>query len=291
MHQLLSTHKLHTASGPDGISSQMLRATASSICHAITYIFNESPAEAKVPASWKTAYVTPIPKPGDPSAATNYSPISLLPLVSKVLERIIHSRISKFLYANGLLSNCQFGFRPRSSTQEALLHVTNTWHNQLTSNRQVAAVFFDVKKAFDSIPHHHLIKALANIGITGPLLRWISDYLTDRKQRVVLDGTTSDHAPVTSGVPQGSILGPLLFNIAMNSITSLPLSPGANLILYADDILLYKSANSETDIKQLQHDVDIVYQWMQSQGLTPNLSKTQLLPITRSRRAPSSTST
>ena len=224
------------------------------------YIFNESLAQVKVLASWKKAYVTPVPKPGDPSAATNDRPISLLSLVSKVLERIIHSRISKFLYANSLLSNCQFGFRPHYSTQEALLHVTNTWHNQLSNNHQVAAIFFDVKKTFDFIPHHQLIKALANISITGLLPRWISDYLTDHKQRVVLHCTTSDHAPVTSGVPQGSILGPLLFNIAMNSITNLPLSQGAKLILYVDDILLYKPVNSDTDIKQLQCDVDLVYQ-------------------------------
>lgn len=112
-----------------------------------------------MPASWKTANVTPILKSGDPSVATNYRPISLLSLVSKVLERIIHPRISKFLYANNLLSNCQFGFRPHSSTQEALLHVTNAWHNQLASNHQVAAVFFD---AFDSIPHGCLIKGLVS---------------------------------------------------------------------------------------------------------------------------------
>ena len=191
------------------------------------------------------------------------------------MERIIHSRISDFLHAYKLLSNCQFGFRPRSST---LLSVTNTWHNLLSDNKQIAAVFFDVKKAFDTVPHNHLLRALSQSGITGPLLDWISDYLSNRSQKVVLDGTCSNSAQVTSGVPQGSILGPLLFNIFMNSISSLPLSSNSSLILYADDILLSKPINTDKDIRDLQHDVNLISTWMASNGLTPNLKKTQLLP-------------
>ena len=283
VYKYLSTHKSHTACGPDGVSCHMLRATARAITPAITSIFNKCLEQSKLPNDWKTSNVTPILKHGDPSSVLNYRPISLLPLLSKLLERIVHNKISNFLYSNKLLSNCQFGFRPRSSTQEALLSATHCWHQLLSSHRQVAAVFIDAKKAFDSVPHNYLISSLADIGICGPLLRWLSDYLTGRQQRVVLDGTVSHPAPVTSGVPQGSILGPLLFNIHMNSISSLLLSQNARLILYADDILLFKPVNSAADVAHLQQDVNLILSWMDSHGLTPNHSKT-LLPITRTKR-------
>ena len=264
VYKYLSTHKSHTACGPDGVSCHMLRATARAITPAITSIFNKCLEQSKLPNDWKTSNVTPILKHGDPSSVLNYRPISLLPLLSKLLERIVHNKISNFLYSNKLLSNCQFGFRPRSSTQEALLSATHCWHQLLSSHRQVAAVFIDAKKAFDSVPHNYLISSLADIGICGPLLRWLSDYLTGRQQRVVLDGTVSHPAPVTSGVPQGSILGPLLFNIHMNSISSLLLSQNARLILYADDILLFKPVNSAADVAHLQQDVNLILSWMDS---------------------------
>ena len=144
----------------------------------------------------------------------------------------------------------------------------------------MACVFFDVKKAFDSVPHSKIITSLSNIGVNGPLLEWLQDYLSDRRQKVVLDGSISEPVDVTSGVPQGSILGPLLFN--MNSISNLNLSQNATLVLYADDILSFKPIDSATDVNHLQQDVDKILQWMTSQGLTANHSKTQLLPITRS---------
>ena len=159
----------------------MLRATADAISPAITSIFNKSLSQRRVPDNWKTSNVTPISKSGDRSSPSNYRPISLLPLISKILEKIVHSRISHFLYSNQLLSNCQFGFRPRSSTrQEALLSATRSWFNLLANHCQVACVFFDVKKAFDSVPHSKIISSLSSIGVNGPLLEWLQDYLSGR---------------------------------------------------------------------------------------------------------------
>lgn len=184
-----------------------------------------------------------ISKSDDPTFPSNYRPISLLSLVSKVLERIVHTRISAFIYPNNLLSSCQFGFRPCSSTQEALLLVTRNWFQLLSKHRQVACVFFDVKKAFDSVPHRKIISSLSDIGIKGSLLNWLRDYLSGRYQRVVLDGTTSDPVNVTSGVPQGSILSPLLFNIVMNSISKLPLLRNASLILSFSMLMMFFYSN------------------------------------------------
>ncbi len=159
----------------------------------------------------------------------------------------------------------------------------------LTTHRQIATVFLDVKKAFDSVPHPRLIKSLSKIGIQGPLLTWFKDYLSGRSQQVVLDGVTSDPVAVTSGVPQGSILGLLLFNIFMNSITTVPLSTNSHLVLYADDILLFKPINNTSDLLSLQSDIQNILKWLSTNGLTPNDSKTQLLPITRSRNQPTIT--
>ena len=224
VHKLLSQHKTNTATGPDGISGHMLRNTASSISSDLIKIFHLSLTHQKVPMAWKVSNINPIPKSKDIDKCSNCRPISLLSLPSKILERLIHHHVSRFLSKHYLLSDIQFGFRPRSSTQEALLSVTNIWHSMLAKHTQIAAVFLYVKKAFDSVPHNRLIKSLHSIGIQGPLLNWFRDYLTSRSQQVVLDGKSSTTTPVTPGVPQGSILGPLMFNIFMNSISKIPLS-------------------------------------------------------------------
>ena len=191
----------------------------------------------------------------------------------------------KFLTHNKLISDRQFSFRPKFSTQDALLTATRDWHQSLTTSKQVAAVFFDIKKAFDSVPHDQLLKSLHDIGISGALLKLFADYLAGRQQRVVLDGSASNYTQVTSGVPQGSILGPLLYVIFTNSICKVPLSPTSKLLLYADDILLYKPVNSEEERQQLQNDCQSIVDWITQHGLAPNHSKTKLLAISRSRSA------
>ena len=170
-------------------------------------------------------------------------------------------RMMSILYTTGLLSR----------------------HNLLNFNKQVAVVFFDIHKAFDSVPHHLLINSLIDFGVSGCLLMWFKSYFSDRKQRVVLDGESSALIPVTSGVPQGSILGPLLFIVYMNSISQVPLSSGTKLLLYADDIVMYRPVNSQSDVSSLQNDVNSIHRWTIEHGLALNTSKSHLMPITRSR--------
>ena len=151
--RLLSTVKIKTASGPDGISSHMLRNTFSAIAPSLMDMFNSSLSKDIVPAEWKLSNITPLFKgKGDPSCVANYKPISLLSLPSKILEWIIHNRLLDHLLLNNFLSNCQFGFCPGSSTQEALLCATNDWSHCLDRGTSVAAVSLDLSKAFDRVP-------------------------------------------------------------------------------------------------------------------------------------------
>ena len=141
-------------------------------------------------------------------------------------------------------------------------------------------------KAFDKVPHPNLLHSLSAIGVTGPLLQWFESYLTNRSQSVVLSGHSSSLAPVRSGVPQGSILGPLLFIVYVNSLASLNLSSGSCIILYADDILLYRALTSSCDSTLFQQDVDLVSSWIESSGLAINLTKSTLLVISRKHAKP-----
>ena len=239
IRKLLTSMPSKTASGPDGISSQMLKISASSVAPQLSALFNLSLSSGSVPTDWKLSNITPVYKAGDPSLVSNYRPISLLSLPSKILERIVHNKLLDYFLSNSLLFRSQFGFQPSSSTQEALISATTDWHKLLDSMANVAAVFFDLSKAFDSIPHSSILNALSGVGISGSLHQWFASYLSNRRQCVVLDGCSSTPADVSSGVPQGSILGPLLVILYMDSITLVQLSPDTKILLYADDILLY----------------------------------------------------
>jgi len=259
VYKAISSLPQRTASGPDGISSQMLKGTADVISSSLASLFSLSLKKGVVPTAWKLANITPVYKAGDPKLVSNYRPIALLSLPSKLLERIVHSRLLSHVLSNSFLSLRQFGFRPASSTQEAILSATKDWHQYLDRKSNVAAIFFDLSKAFDTVPHRGLISALSRIGVSGSLLRWFTSYLSDRRQQVVVDGSTSASSLVRSGVPQGSILGPLLFSIYIDPITSLSLSSTSKILLYADDILLYKPILCEEDEIALQSDINIIY--------------------------------
>ena len=230
---LIQTLDSSKANGPDGVSAQMLKTTAHSIAPSITKLFNLSISHGRFPESWKTSTV--VPKSANHKEATNYRPISLLSILSKMLERHFHQYITNHLNDHHPLSNKQWGFQSGKSTVAALLSATHDWFQALESGQEVCSIFFDLKKVFDSVPHRPLLDKLARYGLDAHTLSWITSYLTNRKQHVVVGGETSLDAPVLSGVPQGSVLGPLLFLVYMyeSDVPDSVLSDGSVLNLCA----------------------------------------------------------
>ena len=160
--------------------------------------------------------------------------------------------------SNHLLSNSQFGFRPGFSTESALISVVNSWFSSLDSHKSVCAVFFDLSKAFDSVPHKPLLNSLSSLNLPPHLLLWFHSYLCNRTQQVIVNGSSSSRSPAVSGVPQGSILGPLLFILYINDLSFLPFSSSVNLTLYADDILLSHTISSPFCMHSVQSNINLI---------------------------------
>ena len=279
--QALDTNK---ASGPDGIAARMLKSTASVIAPSLKTLFNYSVMNGVVPDEWKNSNIVPIPKSSNRAQASNYRPISLLSILSKILEKHFYNLIFTHVDLFCPLSPNQWGFLPGRSAGSALLTVTDEWHQILEQNAEVGTVFFDLKKAFDSVPHRPLLNKLASMGLDSHILQWLGDYLYNRQQRVIVNGEASDSLPVLSGVPQGSILGPLLFIIYVDSVFLADLSPDTRLIVYADDMLLYKPIRCTQDLVDLQSDTDKIGQWTRDNFLTLNSSKCKTMLITRKKQ-------
>jgi hypothetical protein len=266
------------APGPDALPTKVLKDCAQELSPSITQLFNDSLSHSKVPNAWKTANVTPIHKKGDKHTASNYRPISLLPIISKVLERCIYNKIIDFLIPK--LTNLQHGFLKNRSTTTQLLNVFSNINNILDNGDQTDVVYFDLSKAFDSVPHNLLLHKLKSFGICGKLHAWLTDYLTNRLQRVTLNGAESEWLPVTSGVPQGSILGPLLFILYINDLPDL-LSPNTLCAIFADDTKIYRHINSHQDHIILQRDINNIHHWSTIWGLTFNKNKCTIISLKR----------
>ena len=259
----------------------MLKSTATVIAPAITALFNLSLTQGKLPKDWKTARVVPIFKSKEKSVSTNYRPISLLSILSKILEKHVKDYLYDCLQILSPISIHQWGFSRGKSTTGALLTATHAWHQALEVGHDVCCVFLDLSKAFDTVPHLPLLDRLISIGINPYVINWIHDYLCQRSQYVVVDGERSDVAKVISGVPQGSVLGPLLFNIYMDELTQLPLQDGTSLLLYADDILLYRKIRDLEDYHILQEDISTLEGWFLHSHLKLNVTKSKHMIITR----------
>ena len=201
------------AIGSDGISGQMLLLCDESVILPLQIIFTNILSTSIYPDMWKLANVTPIFKKGDKQLIKNYRPISLLPICGKILENIIFKNLYSYLHTNNLITKNQSGFRPGDSTTNQLLYLLDEIHQAFDSTKslEVRTVFLDISKAFDKVWHDGLIFKLEQNGISGNLLKLLQNYLRNRKQRVVQNGSHSDYSSIESGVPQDSVLGPLLF--------------------------------------------------------------------------------
>ena len=197
-----------------------------------------------------------------------------------MLERIIFNKLYLLLESHQVLSDAQFGFRKKRSTTSLLLSAINDWASNLNSRLSTHCVLLDFAKAFDSVPHQRLLLKLKAYGINGSMLKWFCSFLTTRRQRVVINGCSSDWSPVLSGVPQGSILGPLLFILYIND---LPSAVSCTLKIFADDVAMYCSVESVTDCNTFQHDLDLVAAWCSKWQMRLNPSKCELLCISNKR--------
>ena len=215
-----------------------------SIAPFLCKLFNLSIQSCKIPTEWKLDNIVPVPKAKVFNEASNYRPISLLSVVSKILEKYISSLILGHLSANCPLSTIQWGFLPARSMGTALASTLFTWFQQLENKREVLAVFFDLKKAFDTVPHLPLLNRLQNTGLHPCILAWLGDYLLHRSQQVVVGNAISSPLSITSGVSQGSVLGTLLFLICITEVT---LSRESKLVLFADDMPLSKPVIYSSD--------------------------------------------
>ncbi|BHF57687.1 hypothetical protein SprV_0100063100 [Sparganum proliferum] len=235
-------------SGPDNIPAKFLKELANELSEPLAHIFRSSFELGRLPSEWKTANIFPIYKGGARTNANNYRPVSLTCICCKIMEAIVKKATMEFLEQGHLLSDLQHGFRQNRSCLSSLLLSTEQWTRALDEDGRVDVIYTDFKKAFDSVRHKRLIYKLSEIGIRGRLLTWITDFLTGRSQTVCIEASTSTPTPVLSGVPQGSILGPLLFLVYINDCVD---DLGCSAILFADDVKLWRPIRSDADSREL----------------------------------------
>ena len=249
---------------PEGVPAYFLKRTAGALLEPLFFLFNRCLIFSFVPHQWKMGLTVPIFKKGDKSSCNNYRPISLTSTLSRLFESILHDKITCYLLDHSLLSSSQYGFLPGRSSCQQLLVCIHEWLLSVCSGLSVNVIYTDIAKAFDSVSHKKLIQVVRSYGINESVVCWLSNFLTDRKQSVCVGSSVSSLLPVSSGVPQGSVIGPLLFLIYFDNITTTVNSSygSKGIKLFADDAKLY-----DTNSSTLQSSINNFLSWLEDHQL------------------------
>ena len=281
IYSLLKQINSSKAAGPDGIHGKVLKNCAQTLSYPLSLLFNMSFSTGCIPLDWKTALVVPVFKKGDKASVENYRPISLTSLVMKVFERCIKNALHKA--CENSLDPRQHGFLNDRSCTTQMIPFTNDLALTINNKSKMDVVYFDFAKAFDSVSHDLILYKLKQFyQIDGLMLKFIRSYLEGRQQQVVVGGAKSSMMAVKSGVPQGSILGPLLFVLFINDMFSC-ISQGTNIALYADDTKIWREILSCSDNFILQQDIDKLFEWSSMNKMNFHKKKCKVLSVTLQR--------
>ena len=273
------------SSGHDGISNTLLKVIKASISQSLTIIINQMLTTGIFPDTFKVSKVIPLYKKGDSSLLVNYRPISLLPTISKIFEKVIHDQLYDYFDKYNLLAEQQYGFRKQHSTEYAAVKLIDHVSKEMENGKTPTNVYIDLSKAFDTLTYDILLFKLKYYGVTDTALDLMRSYLTNRKQYVVFNGCQSDYSEIYTGVPQGSILGPLFFSIYINDLINV--SNRLNFLMYADDTTIYfnleefEYLNRERDINT---ELKKVNTWLKLNKLSLNAQKTKLMIFHRKQK-------
>ncbi len=268
--------KVDKSPGPDNLSPRVLKELSSELSYPLFLVFRKSLTESLLPQDWKKSHVTPIHKGGSKSKTSNYRPVSLTAIVCKIMESIVRDALMKHMKENNLLSNCQHGFIPGRSCVTQLLLMMDMWTRILDDHGTIDVTYLDFRKAFDTVPHERMLKKIEGYGIKGKVLSWIRAFLTGREQRVVVNGAYSKWSPVTSGIPQGSVLGPVLFVLFVNDMPDVVHS---TLLMFADDAKVFRRVDSVEESKELQEDLNKLSEWADKWQMEFNIDKCKVMHI------------
>lgn len=275
---IIENLKLSSTSGADDINTKLLKNTKNICAAYFRIIFEQSLSSGSIPLSWKEGQVVPIFKSGNKSSPLNYRPISLTSVPCKIMEHVIYTQIMQFLDRHNFFHASQHGFRKGLSCETQLAMFIHDLHINLDTNKQVDAIFLDYAKAFDKLPHQRLLLKLSQLNLHPDIFHWIKEFLASRSQSVHINNSISAPLPVTSGVPQGSVLGPLLFLIYIND---LPLHVSSQIRMFADDCVIYRTITNNADHAILQEDLNNIQDWCNEWLMTLNPNKCKVVCFTR----------